>query len=170
MKLSKGGPATWEEETTKEAPADYILEIIKKAYPHAEKIENTRERHETGGDWIIHWKTGDKTYVDDKNDKSLGLTGNICIDEKTVEKKDRIQLFVNYPRFNGKYLFVFNNLLLRIPLDEWIHERLQPWGKTTRAYIVPVKLLDSDIYRVHPQLVNPSFAWFTFKRNRGAGL
>ena len=159
--------ATFEEEGAKEAPSEYISDILWNVYPHASEIENVREKHMSGIDWIIHWKNGNITNVDDKNDLWLGLTGNISIDEKTLEKSDTIQLFVNYPKLKGKYIFIFNQFILpkyieKIALKK--HGRLQTWGEYTYTYIVKLKDIHHRIYDVHPELASPSFNYFCKKR------
>jgi len=164
LSVSKGKPATWEEELTKEAPADYILNILWKTFPRAVEIDDNRDKHVSGCDWRITWETSHVSEIDDKNDLNLGVTGNICLDKATTDKEGGIQLFVNYPRFTGKYLFVYNALLRWIDLEHWIHERQQPWGGTTKAYIVPVENLNFSIYKSFPEIVNPNIEFFTRKR------
>lgn len=163
LKQTKGDSATFEVEGGKEAPAKYIEDILWNVFGRAKSIENMREKHLSGCDWLITWKTGNTTMIDDKNDLKLGVTGNICLDEKTCEKRDAVQLFVNYPLFEGKYIFVYNTLLRRLNLMAWIHERKQSWGGTTRAYIVPVRELRANIYKEDPKLAAPRFEWFTKK-------
>jgi len=159
--------ATFEEEGAKEAPEKYILDILWKIYPHAESIENVRGKHMTGVDWILHWKNGNMTNIDDKNDLWLGYTGNISLDEKTTQKTDVYQLFVNYPTFEGKYIMIFNHLIPHHILTEnRKHGRKQEWGKYTYTYIVPLKKLKHRIYDIHPNLANPSFNWFCKKRKK----
>jgi len=159
--------ATFEEEGAKEAPAEYILDILSHTYPHANKIENIRDKHLSGIDWVIHWKTGKTTNVDDKNDLWLGYTGNISLDEATLEKQDIIQLFVNYPKLKGKYLFIFNNMFSPQYVKQNAlkrHGRLQTWGQYTYTYIIPLKVLKHKIYKIQPKLANPSFNYFCKKR------
>ena len=160
--------ATFEEEGAKEAPAEYILPIIKKIFPHAVKIENVKDIHEPGVDWLIYWRNGNITEIDDKNDLHLGYTGNISIDEKTLEKKDVIQLFVNIT-LPEKHLFVYNNFLSKNYVEANAvkkHGRLQTWGKYTYTYILPVKFLKHRIYEIYPNLVNPSIEYFTRRHKR----
>ena len=166
MKQTRGEDATMESELSKEAPADYILSILQTVFPHNLRIENNRDKHISGCDWKIHWKPSPIiTEIDDKNDLYLGLTGNISLDEITTEKQDVIQLFVNYPTFKGKYLFIYNNLIRNIDLHQWIHERMQTWGKTTKCFIVPISKIEDSHYKEHPELANPNLEWFTRKRN-----
>jgi len=160
--------ATFEEEGAKEAPSNYILDILQKTYPNAKRIENVRDQHIGGIDWIIHWKTGNTTNIDDKNDLWLGYTGNINLDEKTLEEKETTQLFVNTD-FIGKYIFIFNHLYSPNHLKKRATKKLralQEWGDYTYSYVVSMKELKHKIYEIHPKLVSPSFNWFCRKRKK----
>jgi len=162
LKLTEGDPATWEEEAEKEIPNETTMSILKKFWPHM-RITAQHDKHISGADYVI----GEKKllYVDSKNDTKLGLTGNICLDVATTNKKGVIQLFMNYPRFPKNYLFVYNDLLPpKQILEKWIVRREQDYGGYTEAYIISVKKLKHRIYELYSKLAYPSFKWFTNKR------
>lgn len=162
MKLTEGVPATWEEEAEKEIPDKVTLSILQKMWPNM-TITAQHDKHISGADYSIGEKK--PLYVDSKNDTKLGLTGNICLDASTTNKKRGIQIFMNYPRFPKNYLFVYNDLLPPKPiLEEWIVRREQDYGGYTEAYIVPVKKLKHRIYELYPKLAHPNIHWFTKKR------
>jgi len=162
LRLTEGDPARWEEEAEKEIPDEVTTSILQKIWPKM-RIKAQHDKHVSGADYIIGEKK--PLYVDSKNDTKLGLTGNICLDVATTNKKGIIQLFMNYPRFPKNYLFVYNDLLPPKPiLEDWIVRREQDYGGYTEAYIVPIQKLKHRIYEVYPKLAQPSFNWFTKKR------
>lgn len=165
-KVKRLEDATMEEEIKKEASRDYILPIIRRAYPTATRIEDIREEHLSGIDWKVYFPTGNYLEIDDKNDRHLGITGNINLDEKTTEKKETIQLFVNYPTYPGYFLFFYND---RITMDYIMENaikklsRMQTWGELTYSYVIPVHKILQAIPD-QPQFSHPQKDWFKWKR------
>jgi len=165
MKQQQSKEATWEVEGAKEAPRSYIRVLLEIIFPES-TITDVTEEHITGIDWRILLANGHEIHVDDKNDLYLGLTGNISLDEATIKKQDTIQLFVNFPRFQGNYLTVFNRLLSHDMVKEKAYKKVgrkQPWGGTTYTYIIQVaKILHA--VPDDPRYAYPSKDWFKWKR------
>lgn len=155
-------------EAEKEAPRDYVISILERVYFDS-VIVDLKGMNIAGADWELIWpKTGKKFIVDDKNDRHLGYTGNINLDEKTLEKKEVIQLFVNYPDFEETYLFLDNEKLNKYDIEKNCIEklaRMQPWGEYTYSYVIPVAKIGHAVPK-HPNFAQPSVEWFMQKRPR----
>lgn len=143
---------TWETEGAKEAPEEYINSILELLYPGA-RITNRREAHDRV-DWTIY------ANIDDKTDLHLGETGNISLDESTLNSNDKnlLQLFVNPNKLPGYHILIKNALLNidQVKADAIkIHERQTETEKetyTTRTYIMPIYCIKHAIISAFPSV------------------
>lgn len=145
---------TWEEELAKEASSDRVREILRQLYPGA-IIEDVRHLKKLGKDWNI------RVSIDDKTDHLLGVTGRICLDQKTLFKKDILQLFTN-PKLPGYFLLIDNNKLdpVKIGVKRYDIPRANTDEKfTTQAFVVDVFYIKDAIVACHPPL-----KWWLKKR------
>jgi hypothetical protein len=139
---------TWGEELSKEAPPEYIKEILNKLYPGV-RLENLRNLHQPGFDWRM------TAQIDDKNDTWLGKTENISLDQKTFGKKDTYQLFVNYPVKPGYYILIDNSKLDLVKILFNIKKVAKATTDdqfSTRSFIVQIKDIQEAIVSCYPPL------------------
>jgi len=143
---------TWQETLPKETPKDYARSVLETLYPGT-RIKNIRKR-KVKADWTVY------ANVDDKQDRGLGITGNISLDETTLKANDKslLQLFFNRERFLPNYYLLLKNSLLDIDdviknaVDQHKEETLCPDGMayTTITYIVPVEKIKHAIISSYP--------------------
>jgi hypothetical protein len=141
-------PTTWGVELSKEAPPEYIQNLLRNLYPGV-RLEDIRHLHQSGIDWRM------TAQIDDKNDTWLGKTENISLDQNTLGKKDTYQLFVNYPMKPGYYILIDNAKLDPVKILFKIKKVAKATTDdqfTTRSFIVRIKDIKDAVVSCFPPL------------------
>jgi len=166
LEITNHNEAKWEDTLPKEIPRNHVKRILEISFPNS-KIMDVSSQHIPGVDWIIN--ENDNIYkIDDKNDRWLGYTGNISLDDSTLKCRDTIQLFINFPKWMWNYLYIVNNGLdvEKVISKAKKHKQMkQPWGGYTITHIIPIKEIEYAIPK-NPPLINPNLDWFKIVREK----